>query len=490
MIRVTGNTVFSDDEINDLVSPFVGRELGFADLELLRDRLTHAYIQRGYVSSGALIPAQSLANGVLEVQLVEAALEAVVVETDGRFRPAYFRKRLEGAVTNPVNVYQIEEYLQVLQQDRRIRAVQAALVPGERRGESLLRVQVAENSWWHAQLEGGNYSSPAIGEARGRASVVVDNLTGWGDRLWTEYKGGEGLNDLWASYSVPVSLWDTKVELHLQRTWSEVVESPFDPLNIKARTATYGFTLSQPAYRSQNVKLEFFLTGDYRRSKTFLLGERFSFVPGPDDGLAELAVLRFGADSAYRSRTQVLAARSTLSVGINALGATKNSGDIPDGQFVTWLGQIQWARRLPWLDAQLITRADVQLASRPLLSLEQFSIGGHATVRGYRENTLVRDNGFVGSAELRLPVPLPRLAKWSLRFALVPFVDVGHSWNTDRPEFGPQTLVSVGIGGILHFGEHARFEVFWGERLKSVPDVGEWSLQDEGLQMRLTIDLP
>jgi hypothetical protein len=99
----------------------------------------------------------------------------------------------------------------------------------------------------------------------------------------------------------------------------------------------------------------------------------------------------------------VIAARSTFSLGVDALGATVNGGPVPDGQYLAWLGQFQWVRRFDDRGDQFVFRTDLQLAEDPLLPLEQFAVGGASTVRGYRENQLVRDNGFVTSAELRIP---------------------------------------------------------------------------------------
>ena len=62
-ILIRGNTVLPQDELSAIAEPYVGREVSFADLEALRDQLTLAYIERGYVTSGAVIPAQSLEDG-------------------------------------------------------------------------------------------------------------------------------------------------------------------------------------------------------------------------------------------------------------------------------------------------------------------------------------------------------------------------------------------------------------------------------------------
>jgi hemolysin activation/secretion protein len=93
-----------------------------------------------------------------------------------------------------------------------------------------------------------------------------------------------------------------------------------------------------------------------------------------------------------------------LSFGIHALGSTVNPGDLPSSEYFAWLLQSQWVRRFKFLDLQTIARMTLQLANKPLLPLEQIAVGGRYTVRGYPENTLVRDNGFIASLESRIPL--------------------------------------------------------------------------------------
>ncbi len=64
-------------------------------------------------------------------------------------------------------------------------------------------------------------------------------------------------------------------------------------------------------------------------------------------------------------------------------------------KLLAWLGQFQLAHRLWDSDNQVILRADAQLTRDPLLPIEKFAVGGANTVRGYRDNQLVRDNGLV-----------------------------------------------------------------------------------------------
>jgi hemolysin activation/secretion protein len=133
---------------------------------------------------------------------------------------------------------------------------------------------------------------------------------------------------------------------------------------------------------------------------------------------------------------------------------------------------------------------DLQLASQPLLPLEQIAVGGRFTVRGYRENTLVRDNAFVGSLEAGIPVISNRW--WADMVQLVPFVDFGTAWNTTVPTPSPRTLASVGMG--LRWALtiprpiplNPQFEIYWGLPLRHVPTPGG-NLQDLGVHLQFAI---
>jgi hemolysin activation/secretion protein len=487
-VRVSGNTALSDAELSDVTSRYQGREVSSSDLAQLRDELTLAYVNRGYVSSGAVIPDQPLAEGILEVQIVEGRLDRIEVETDGRFRESHLRRRLEIGARGPVNVYALEDRLQIMQRDPRVQSLHAELLPGAARGESTLHVRVFERPSWEVLTEGNNYQSPTIGSWGGKAEFANLNVTGFGDQIRASFDGTDGLREVEGSYEVPLTSWDTSLTLHALANWSEVVEEPFSALDIESNTQTYGVTLTQPAYRTLETDFSLFLTGEWRRSKSFLLGQGFSFIDGPDEGESRVAVLRTGIDWVYRTRSQVLAARSMLSFGLDVLGATDNGGDTPDGQFVAWLGQAQFARRFALLASEVIARLDVQVSDRPLLGLEQFAMGGHSTVRGYRENTLVRDDGLIGSLELRVPVL--RRSTGIPALELCTFVDTGYSWNTDRGETGPTTLVSAGIGARANVRDGLGFEIYWGQELEDVPDGGGSDLQNHGVHLGLRSDFP
>ena len=198
-----------------------------------------------------------------------------------------------------------------------------------------------------------------------------------------------------------------------------------------------------------------------------------------------------GLEAAYRSTDQVFSVRSILSRGVDAPGVTRHASGIPDGDFWAWLLQAQYAYRLPWFDLEFVARGDLQLADQPLLPLEQFAMGGHGTVNGYRENTLVRDNGVVGSIALRRFFNLP--TKYLGFLAIGPFFDVGHGWNRARAwetSRSAETIYSVGVSAHLRALDHLDLMVSYGYALTDTSRPRDWDLQDAGVQFNVVLTFP
>lgn len=138
--RVEGSSIFSDEELTEATQLFVGREINSEELLQAREAVTQLYISRGYVTSGAIIPDQTMSDGVVVLQVVEGRLTDVRVEGTHWFRPGYIRSRLLRAASTPVNILVLERQLRHFQQNPNIDRIHAKLLPGERRGESVLVV--------------------------------------------------------------------------------------------------------------------------------------------------------------------------------------------------------------------------------------------------------------------------------------------------------------------------------------------------------------
>lgn len=504
-VRVIGNTTFSDQEIAEVTAPFKNRTLLTEDLERLRLALTLLYINKGYLTSGAIIPDQDVTSGIITVQIIEGKLTQIDIEGNRWFRSSYLRDRLSLGSRTPVTLGPLQEQLQLLQQDRRIERVNAELRPGDQRGDSVLNVRVADRNPFHASMEVNNYQTPLVGEIRGVGTLVNDNLTGHGDPLRLSYGHSSGAFPIVdASYALPFNRYGTTFSPYYRRYGFKLIEPPFSPLNIKTNSEIIGMSLRHPIYKTVTDEVALSIIGEHLFTQSFLFNGTpdqvtFNSFPGFQNGAATVSALRFAQDWTHRTLDTVLAVRSRFSVGLNVLGATINANpDTPDGQFFSWLGQAQAIKQFGenLLGMQLLSRMDLQFTNSPLFSLEQVSLGGRYTVRGYREVTILRDNSFIASVESRFP--LLRWANGEPMVQFAPFIDVAHGWNIgdNRPAptapitSFPDTLASVGVGlrwNILP-NDRASFEVYWGQQLKHVPRISH-TTQDHGVHLGIVVNL-
>ncbi|HBX71894.1 MAG TPA: hypothetical protein DEG86_02810 [Halieaceae bacterium] len=201
----------------------------------------------------------------------------------------------------------------------------------------------------------------------------------------------------------------------------------------------------------------------------------------------------------------MLALRATLRYGLDLFGATMipdgapqvqfdTGAEIPESDFTALLTQIQYARRLPFRNSQIVFSGVWQEAFDPLLSVEKLAIGGVYSVRGFRENQLVRDNGISASLEWRVPIFVndSGYSRWNL--TAVPFVDYGRSWDEDDNLSTSKAaeLSSVGLGLRWQPKEYINASVYYGERIDDddVTTPGSNDLQDDGFHLAVVFHWP
>lgn len=485
--EIVGATVFSREALEARAAPFLDRPIGNEELEELRLRLTRLYVDAGYINSGALIPDQELREGVLTLQIVEGTLSRVEVGGEHRFDPAHISSRLLAGAGSPLHVPALQERMQLMLQDSQIERMNAELAPGARPGESVLRVAVTEAPRHSLGLSVANNRSPSVGSNRIELLGAARNLLGMADS-WTLRLGKtRGLDDYALSAALPVSVRDTQLNLRYEKNTSLVIEEPFRALNIDSLSETFEIGLRHPWLRSLQRSLILGAALSLREATTRLAGERFSFSPGVQNGGSRVAALRLSGEWLDRGQDHVFSARGVLSFGLDAFGATRNGGSLPDSRFVAGLAQAQWVRRLDAAGAQLILRGDLQSADSPLLPLEKFAIGGADSVRGFRENRIVRDRGWAGSAEVRVPVghlPLPALSpQGDGRLALALFVDAGQAWDKDGAK---ESLWGAGPGLRWDLADDAYAQLYWAGKRKRIAGTTN-DLQDKGIHLKFVL---
>ena len=513
-----GNSVFNNKTLQKILARFVNRDVTSAELEEARQELTLLYVNAGYINSGALLEAQDFKDGIVTFTLVEGRLTEIKVDGNWWFRSWWLRNAIRHSAGNPLNMATLKRGLELLRQDPNIKQINAELMPGGKPGEGILDLKVKEKQPFRFSMEINNHRPPSVGSTIVEIDASMLNLTGHSDPMVLRYglahttsEGVDqwewsGADNLEGSYQFPITPWKTTLEVHAIRSDSAVVEEAFQALNITSRYTQYGVSLRQPFYESLNNLFAISATADYRKNTSFLLNRPFTLSPGAINGETKVFVLRFALEYVNRTQEHVLALRSTFNFGLDALDATKqpslptSSGSqgtkkLPDGQFFAWLGQGQYVQRLFGTDNLAILRVNGFLSNNPLPSLEQFSIGGSQSVRGYRENELLRDNGVFGSLEFH--VPLWRNKDKNPILTLAPFFDIGTGWDNVIFQGSPptgginrrkDTLASVGVGLIFTPGRYVNAQLYWGYALnREFVAADANNLQDYGVSFSLSV---
>jgi len=473
--------------IDRLVGDLRERYYTIEELREIADRVTQFYLDGDYITSRAILPEQSIDDEIVQIQAIEGRLTNIEVEGEERLQESYVRSRIELGSTIPLNTTALENQLRLLRSNPLFETVEASLRAGESLGANELIVRVTEARAFTANIRADNYAPPSVGSERVGLGIGHRNVAGLGDEFSAEYNftTTDGLDFGNISYRVPINAMNGAIQFRASPNRNNITQDPFDEFDINGESSTYELTYRQPIVRSPREELAFSLGFSFQSSQTFIGDEPTPFGIGPDDeGRSRTRVLSFGQDYIRRDTSGAWAFRSQFRLGTALFDATTNSGDTPDGQFLSWLGQVQRVQRLSdnhLLIAQLYT----QLAGDALLPSQQFVIGGGQSIRGFRQNARSGDNGIRLSIEDR--IALARDTAGIPILQLAPFLDLGYVWNdSDNPntEVDQRFLAGLGLGVAWEPFENFTIRLDYGIPLVDLDDRGD-NLQDDGFYFNI-----
>ncbi len=492
----TGNTAFSEAELASLTANLTNQPLPLSRLLQIASDVAQLYADEGYVTSGAVISIPQVTRqnqqGVVEIQIIEGELEEIKIfsapGSSQGLNPSYIRSRLKLARSKPLNLNRLQEALQILQINPLIDNVSATLTASATPSKSILEVTVTEASTFTPEIILTNDRPPSVGTFRRGAAITEANLFGLGDEIRLGYNNTDGKDEIDVAYQIPWNARNGTIGFSYNYSDNKIIEPPFDDLDIESNSDSFELTLRQPVI--QTIKEQNYhdfslgLTTSLRDSESSVSDLPFPLSPGANDkGETRIFALRFVQEYTQRNPRSVFALRSQFNFGLDGLNSTVNEQiegveRIPDSRFFAWRFQGQYVRLLG-RDSLFLVRTNGQIADQRLLSSEQFSLGGLGSVRGYRQDRLLTDNGIFLSAEVQLPIF--RVFKDTGVVQLIPFIDCGTTWNSsDIENPDNQTLSSVGLGLQWRQGSNFNARLDWGIPLVDV-DSRERTWQENGI---------
>ena len=113
-----GNTVFSNQKLDKIATPFLNQKVSLTDLEELRFRLTKLYVDQGYPNSGAIIkPDQKINNGTIIYKITEGHLDDINITGNENLRANYIGKRVWPDPQVPFNINLLQDRFRMLLQN-------------------------------------------------------------------------------------------------------------------------------------------------------------------------------------------------------------------------------------------------------------------------------------------------------------------------------------------------------------------------------------
>jgi len=448
-IKVTGNTLIDDTLLAPILEVGDGMEVTLGTLHLIAQEITSLYSMRGYVLTRAYIPEQEIENGVVTIQVVEGKLGKFEVEGNEKFKSEEIIARLKPMQDDPaLKESTLEKYLLGLNAIRGLK-VKAVLKPGELFGTSDLTLQVEESRTYHVAFDADNFGSRFTGEQRYGLTGEAGSLFAMGDRF--SVRGVTSNEDqlyINPSYSIPIGPYGTTATLSYTYTDFNLGGN-LAVLNAGGEANIFTMDLTHSLIRTRSSEFHLSLGSEIRNFKNELAGASSS-----DDKLRDIyfeagGFLKdsFRAHSFYALRLQQGLSETDVSDPLNS--RFQGRGDALISSFDVTRYQSAFIGK-----TYLIMKARGQVASKRLLSPDQFAIGGFGSVRGYPLAEAAGDNGFVVSTELVVPFPFkttliksPKPVRVDQVLSFFAFLEHGQVFIKNRqPGENDQDLSGAGLG--------------------------------------------
>lgn len=422
--RWSPSEILSEDEIGAIVGPYEGRYLTFAELSEVVDELNRLYHEKGFFTARAMLPPQTIEEGVVWLSLVEGRVGDVVVEGNAYTRTGYITKWMRLKSGDLLEVSTLEADLIRFNSANGVQ-VTATLRAGEQPGTTDYVLKVYEPKRWRTDVSYGNSGRRETGEHQVTLTVSNQSLLGYSDPLSLTLTAGAGSRSGSASYSIPVGTWGSRVELNYSQAHMRFVEGSFAGVQLEVASQRAAVAWKQPLRWRPGFRAALNLEHRQHRSDTSMLGSKVSGAQGQGTTLA--------FDMLFGNGRREISLRPSVTTG-------STTTDFEATQYVK--GNLGLA--VDWRVAeryQVALRLNGQYTVSTLLpESEEMLVAGEGAVRGFAPGAYTGPIGYAASVEFRPP-------QWR-RVQGYAFVDFGSTWSiSSSGGVSPEaTVASAGIG--------------------------------------------
>lgn len=456
-LKISGNTIFSEEDLIFASGYKAGVVLDLAGMKMLAERISGFYRAADYPFARALVPAQSMRDGVLQIIVVEGRYGDLVISGDESRKlaaQAFFSSLFKGQVIKGRDL----ERAALILDDQPGYSLVPALRPGTEIGTGDLLVDLNHEKKFSGDVGMDNQGNRYTGRYRayGEFSALSPFMLGDEVRLGVLYTQ----EDLWAgsaSYSLPIGYSGLRGNIGYNHTYYELGKD-FASLDATGSAKVVSAGLTYPIMRSQKTNIAVGITYQHK-----WLEDKVGATNSSDTKFSDSVPVSLTFDHRDSFAGGAVTYGGITWVG-GWLGLNDNLKTIDDttarsdGRFDKLSIDVARLQSL-YGDLTLFGRFAGQLAFDNLDSSESFGLGGPEGVRAYPSGEGYGDEGMLAQFELRYRLN-----------SIEPYVfyDIGHiQFNNDRWDTSDndQTIAGAGLGVRFEYeGWHADGSVAWSTR--------------------------
>jgi hemolysin activation/secretion protein len=459
-VEFSGNTVYSNDELNKIIADKVGTYIELGQMKDLMNLITNHYTNNGYITCFAYLPAQKIKGGVLTVNVVESKVSEVQIRENKWTKTGFLKNNVfkangveEGKV---FNIFSLKKSLGKMNEMNYLKS-RVTLQKAEDNESTKIVVDIQDRYPLLFKAGWDNKGRDLIGVQRSVLTVANENITGYGDRLYVSNVFAKGTYGVNSNYFLPLGSKGT--ELRLGYGFSNVeLGRDQKPRMINGHAHDFNIGLIQPIYEGKTFKLTSDITLDMLRARTNqnndILYNKYN-----------MRAIRTGLNAIKDDTKGRWISRLEVNTGIPILGATTtHAAGEGSSKFVSINPSIIRIQSLPYQTTGIF-KVSAQYSPNYLLPVEQLQVGGQDSVRGFKEGTLFGDKGYFMNLELRKNIPfLPdtKYIKMKDRVALALFYDQGYARSKGVKANYKNFLQSTGFGFRINMTRYLRANLNFG----------------------------
>ncbi len=461
-IDVRGASLLTSEEIARLKEPYLDRCLYLSDINNLTEAVTNRYIDRGYVTSRAYVPAQDLTDRLLQLEVVEGHIEQIKLNNTDESPPrGEIHHAFPGLSGNALNLRDLEQGLDQINRLESNRA-KLQLQPGEAAGGSVVEVNNQVSRRWHAGLGIDNSGTESTGELQGFLDLTYDNLLGINDLLYVHIKhdleneANQRSRSFYSRAEVPYGYWTISYAFSYF-DYESRLNTIFRDFQTTGLSRIHDVGIGRVINRNRQSKTTALLNLIAKENINQLEG--FTL----DVSSQKQTLLRLGVRHVHRLRQNFVYGILAYERGLDWLGARKDRDlqpEDPHAQFnkVTLDAGLVFSMDLGLhaFNPRLNLNGRAQWSDETLFSTEQLSLGGPYSIRGFKDVSIGGDIGALLRSDVSIGLPTSGFGSLDNVVGQIrPFIafDVGTIRSDNGDSRGGGSLKSFSLGIKNEYGK-------------------------------------